>query len=414
LLFTPGTEKLASACHGNGTDYWMISHSFGNNNFYAYQITAAGLNLTPVISSVGAIHGGPNTHALGELEVSPDASRIALCTWLGTLLQVFDFDNNTGIVSNPITLPSTGEEYGCAFSPDGSKVYYASCCISPNDIVQFDLNAGSPAAIAASRVVVWNGSPSTGKGTMQNGPDGRIYVAPLYQPSLDVILNPNAPGLTCGYSAMGFPLGGRTSLLGLPNMVSCLVTTILDAEFKAFYAEVTEMDRVQLHWSAMENTPKGTYVVERSADGAYFYEIGDVAFQGNRPELAQLSFLDRNPLPDFNLYRIKVTDPNGEVSVSEVVEVALGSALDSSLGISPNPAQNMAQLSFFVQAGHTAPWQMRVFSLAGKLLLEKNLGVLPPGHFVQDINLSRLAAGMYTFQLQCGSRKQVTQLLMME
>lgn len=411
LLFTPGTEKMTSTCHGNGVDFWMVTHDLAGSLFYAYQISSAGLDTIPVVSSEGASHFNFASYGLGELKASPDGSRLALCAQ-PSIVEVFDFNNVTGRVTNAITLPSSGTEYGCAFSPDGTKVYYTGNT-NLHEVVQFDLNAATPAAIAASRTVVYSGLPNGGGGrlAMQLGRYGRIYVAVYGQGSLDVITNPNGMGGACGYVIGGFSLGGRLSIAGLPNMRSCQGTFFLDAEFGVFYADVTANSEVQLHWEAVEKASEGTYEVERSVDGAYFSRIGEVSFAGNRPETAQFDFLDRNPLPENNFYRIKIADFDGEVSFSEVVEVSPGSPLGTQVRLSPNPAQDLVELSMYVQGGQVAPWQVSIYSLTGKLVLESQFGRLSPGYNAQNLDLSSLEAGLYTLQLQCGTHREEVRLV---
>jgi hypothetical protein len=57
-------------------------------------------------------------------------------------------------------------------------------------------------------------------GSLQLGPDGRIYVAKEKEKYLGIINNPNAPGLHCNYNPQGILLGGESVCeLGLPNFV---------------------------------------------------------------------------------------------------------------------------------------------------------------------------------------------------
>ena len=42
LLTTPTTEKVTSCLHSNGEDYWVITHTSGNTNFYSYLVTQSG------------------------------------------------------------------------------------------------------------------------------------------------------------------------------------------------------------------------------------------------------------------------------------------------------------------------------------------------------------------------------------
>src|SRR6185295_10334810 len=49
------TEKVVAEISSHGTSYWVVAHDWGSNSFYAYELNEGGLNLTPVISSVGII-----------------------------------------------------------------------------------------------------------------------------------------------------------------------------------------------------------------------------------------------------------------------------------------------------------------------------------------------------------------------
>lgn len=408
VLLSVVTEKLTTACHSNGNDYWVITHGWNSSDFYAWQISNAGLNATPVISTSGAYHGTSTFNTLGELEVSPDATRIALCSWYGSINQVFDFNAATGAVSNPITLTSTGEDYGCSFSPDGTKVYYVSCCASPNDVVQFDLSAGTPAQINASRTVV--GTAGTLRGHAQIGPDGKVYISRYTTSTLAVINNPNAAGVACGYVELGLNLSGRNANLGLPNMVSCLII-VLDLEFESFSGELNQKGEVDLQWEAVEERQKGVYQVERSPDAAFFYSIGQVPFNGRGEGIAQHEFTDRHPLTGTNFYRIRYTDSNGESSVSEVVTIEQKAELQSVVSWSPNPATDYVDLEIEVPEDIQGVWNVDIFGAEGKLIRSESLGRLPAGPFSRRFDVEDLAAGFYYFQVNNGSQKAVQSLV---
>ncbi|MEM0997650.1 MAG: T9SS type A sorting domain-containing protein [Bacteroidota bacterium] len=407
-LLGVGTEKLTTACHGNGTDYWVITHGWNSSDFYAWQVGLTGLNPTPVISTSGSFHGTSSFNTLGELEVSPDASRIALCTWYGTINEVFDFNNNTGVVSNAISLTATGEDYGCAFSPDGSKVYYVSCCASPNNVVQYDLNAGTPAQVNASRTVI--SSTTLARGHAQIGPDGRVYIARYLQADIAVIDNPNAAGAACNYTEIGFNLGGRISQLGLPNMVSCLII-IFDLEFITFHGERQDQGAIDLYWEAVEERQQGEYVVERSPDGAYFYPIGEVPFRGKGEVVAARTYTDADPLPGSNYYRIRFVNANGENSVSEVLEIQPEQDLHASITVSPNPVPDQLQLQIAIPETSTGNWEVELIAADGKLVRHLSLGSLAPGRFQRQFDVRRLSPGYYYLRVRNGQATAVQSLV---
>ncbi|MCX6275320.1 MAG: T9SS type A sorting domain-containing protein [Bacteroidetes bacterium] len=216
LLHSPIGEKVCATHHSNGSDYWIVAHEYNTDAFYAYQLSATGVNPVPVISNVGMIHTGYH----GYLKFTPDASKIGLAVGETNGLELLDFDNSTGAVSNPINFSTTYiYPYGVEFSPDNSKFYVAQSGVggSPG-VYQFDLLAGSAAAIIASGQLVGNTS-NVYLGPLQLGPDGKIYCARYLTPYIGVIDNPNASGPACNYIDTAVNLGAGQSTFGLPNQI---------------------------------------------------------------------------------------------------------------------------------------------------------------------------------------------------
>lgn len=219
FLIAPATEKLTAVRHSNNKDWWAIAHRWNSNGYMAFLVNEEGVATKPVLSQVGTVHGGPNRKAIGYLNASPDGSKLASALWdADSNFEILNFDRSTGQVSNPILLKGFEEAYGVVFSPDGSKLYGTANGTGGGkaQVVQFDLKAGSPEAIAKSAVVVGT-SKSPRIGALQVGPDGKIYVARQDNYYLGVINNPNAKGEAANYVDDGFHLGKQKSDLGLPN-----------------------------------------------------------------------------------------------------------------------------------------------------------------------------------------------------
>ncbi len=134
LLHRPTTEKLTAYPHRNGRDMWILTHPWNAANFYAYLLTPNGISLTPVVSQAGAFQGDYDSATgtqysgedyIGYLKISPDGSRIAQAIKGIRTFELFDFNNATGQISNPVTLHSEAfiTPYGVEFSPDGTKLY---------------------------------------------------------------------------------------------------------------------------------------------------------------------------------------------------------------------------------------------------------------------------------------------------
>ena len=211
LVYTPTTESLGITKHANGIDFWVVTHEWDNNNFNAHLLTASGLSSVPVTTAIGLPISGSGFQAAGSIKLSPSGSKLAI-TSVSDFAQLYDFDANTGVLSNVITLTTeAGELSGIAFSPDESLLYISN---SFGKIHQFNLNAVD---IPNSITTIYNGGWIPPIGQMQVGPDNKIYVAVNNRTKLGVINSPNILGLGCNFVLDGIDLSGRLSKLGLPS-----------------------------------------------------------------------------------------------------------------------------------------------------------------------------------------------------
>lgn len=233
LYFSPVTEKIIPVQHYNGTDIWLIGHRYNSNEFLAFLLSSTGISTTPVISAIGKVHFDNSTaDAVGELKASPNSSKLAVVTLVNPNIELFDFDNSTGMVSNLITIPENGGFnaqgnasglYGLSFSPDNSKLY-ASQWLSPSagisaKIIQYDISSNDSAMIQQSRVNIFT-STSKNLYCLKLAPDRKIYVGQNQSsPFLGVINDPDSSGLSCNYIDQGIYLNGKTSSWGLNNLM---------------------------------------------------------------------------------------------------------------------------------------------------------------------------------------------------
>jgi len=226
LLHTPSCEKITAVRHCNGVDTWVVSHDWNSNNFRTYLVNSAGISTSPVISSVGAVvtnTGLTAYESLGQMKISPNGRKLGLAinNDPGGLapFEMYDFDPSMGIVSNPVVLGTSEGNYGCEFSPDGTKFYGSRLLpyLQGGEIFQWNLCAGTAFAIAASKYTVT--ASSDFYGSLQVAPDGKIYIASLTQ-TLNVISNPNALGAACNLNSNGISVAPNSNLLGLPNFIT--------------------------------------------------------------------------------------------------------------------------------------------------------------------------------------------------
>ncbi|MDV6169622.1 T9SS type B sorting domain-containing protein [Flavobacterium sp. DG1-102-2] len=210
-LVTPVSEKVAAVYHANGKDIWVTTHHWGSNAFYSYLITASGVNTSPVISNTGLVIEGDalSGHYAGWMAVSPDGKRLASANGL-LAVELFDFDNATGIVSNAVTVKSPARCYGAEFSAN-SKLLYVT---SDNALYQYKADADNVASTETEIAKLDVAS------SIKLAPDSKIYVVSKYlSTKMSVINRPDTEGTGCNFEADGLDLGEGQTFVGLPNFL---------------------------------------------------------------------------------------------------------------------------------------------------------------------------------------------------
>jgi hypothetical protein len=221
LLHGSTTEKITATQHANGIDFWVVSHDWNSDAFRSILVTATGVNPVPVLTNIGITHTGGTAFTIGCMKISPDGRRIVNAPSRDRIYQVADFNSATGVVSNiySLTPPTNILTYGVEFSPN-SNILYATP-FSPQEVYQYDLLAGSTAAIQASVTTVGIQN-ATESGSLQLGPDGKIYAARRVRTWVGVINNPDVLGMGCNYVDNGVDLNGNNCQYGLPVFLSSI------------------------------------------------------------------------------------------------------------------------------------------------------------------------------------------------
>lgn len=242
LLDSLMSPKITAVHHADRERIWVVGHgmmdfldeSSSSNEFYAYLISENGIS-SPVVSAVGPFLSNADQ---GQMKISPDGKKIAFVS--GTLfypegiqLAVFDFDNQSGIITNPVILTGTINGLiaeGLEFSPNSRYLYVSEYGFAYDfaRLHQFDLQAGDQDAILASRVLLAEEAPAATFAHLQLAPNGKIYMAnpttyyafndPAATSHLSIIHNPNNAGAAANFEHLGYALQNDCSF-GLPGFI---------------------------------------------------------------------------------------------------------------------------------------------------------------------------------------------------
>ncbi len=239
-MVAPTSEKLTATLQANGIDYWILVHGDGNNTFYSFPLTSAGVG-APIISLAGSASG---LWTVGCMKFSPDGNRIAEAQNNLNAFQIFNFDKTTGDVTYDFTLPcgSGFGSYGVEWSRNSKHLFIGNVNYYPGQVFEADLSPGDSTSIIASLTLVVNTATDI-LGSLQMAPDGKIYLSRWGVYYLGVINEPDSFGVAVNYVSDGFNTSPNINHLGLPNYVTSYYTDSIfqPASSPSFAASSTQL-----------------------------------------------------------------------------------------------------------------------------------------------------------------------------
>lgn len=143
--------------------------------------------------------------------------------------------------------------------------------------------------------------------------------------------------------------------------------------------------KVLLQWQTSQEKNSASFIIERSADGRNYSDIGKVSAAGNTGLTQTYTYTDEMPLNAKNYYRLNQVDVDGSFNYSVVRIVDLGKA----------PALNWYATGRSIQVildnGNNEPYK----------LADMRGAILQTGRLLNGrIQFSGLPAGVYTIQVQ--------------
>ncbi|MCB0707619.1 MAG: T9SS type A sorting domain-containing protein [Saprospiraceae bacterium] len=171
----------------------------------------------------------------------------------------------------------------------------------------------------------------------------------------------------------------------------------LPVELLAFEGTV-ENGGIHLIWTTVSEQNNAHFQVERSSDGIAFDLIGQINGAGTSMDENNYDFLDLNPLPGWNYYRLRQVDFNGRDQLTKVIAIEVK---EFPFRMYPNPLSgNILRLSFGAASGISAG--LYLYNAQG-LLINSWSGQTP-----KQLDLSGMPRGVY---ILCSGTGQCQTLL---
>lgn len=304
--------QMTAVKHANDSDWWVVNNEWHSECYYVTPLTAQGVG-TPHLSCPGPVtlsFGG------GQATFNPVGTKYVRCDGKNGLW-VLDFDNETGILSNPmeLTFPQPPSSYrGACFSPSSRFLYVASYF----QLWQFDMEA---ADIQSSRQLVGEmdvSNPIPGGGSLafsQLGADGKIYIAgPGNHYYLSRINKPNCLGSACDFRQWEITLLAP-NFGGLPNMPHFNIIES-DNDCTSTTEEQIKENIVQVSPNPFTNVLQIKHNFQHSVRYALFNAIGQRACEGELNTTEGLIKMDE-AIPS-GVYYLSLWSDKGQWSVKVV------------------------------------------------------------------------------------------------
>ena len=178
---------------------------------------------------------------------------------------------------------------------------------------------------------------------------------------------------------------------GIDQRLNVVETTPLPVVLDFFHAKV-ENEGVILNWQTSQEVNHDHFVVERSADGYTFEEIGKRLSKSAQSDVCRYSFLDADPHVGKAYYRLKQVDLDGEFIYSGWVEVDWNA--DGLWQVNWISQTNNDEILLEVTSPLRDVVKLDLLDLNGKHIKHTSLEVKPGSQQVQ-ISVSGLPAGLY-------------------
>ncbi|MGE5804427.1 MAG: T9SS type A sorting domain-containing protein [Ignavibacteria bacterium] len=192
-------------------------------------------------------------------------------------------------------------------------------------------------------------------------------------------------------------------------------TNPVPVELTSFTADVNGQN-VNLKWTtASEINNRGWDVERKQADkkSSLWEKTGFVEGSGNKTELSNYSFADKNAGVGKYLYRLKQIDFDGASKYSQVLEVVISGPREFALYQNyPNPFNPATLIKFDVPEASFV--NISVFNSIGEKVATVVNEKMEPGSYSRNFNAGSLSSGIYIYRLNTDKAVLIKKMMLVK
>lgn len=172
-------------------------------------------------------------------------------------------------------------------------------------------------------------------------------------------------------------------------------TIPLSASVIRFSGNLQANKSALLQWESSAEQNNAFYTLQRSQDARHFTELGKVQSKASPGESAQIlsyEFVDAQPLPGQNYYRLLQTDLDGKTQATNQL-IQINNTVTVGIDVYPNPCSDV----LMVRNTQSSSLRIRLMDMSGHLIQELNLAA---NELVSKMNVAHLPHGIYSLQIE--------------
>ncbi len=150
-------------------------------------------------------------------------------------------------------------------------------------------------------------------------------------------------------------------------------------------------------WQTSRELNIATFEIERSTDGVTFLLKGNKTPKGTASTGSSYDLVDDKPNMGNNYYRLKITDNDGTVRYSNVINLPFESKVAVISTIYPNPTKGNLNVSVFSPKDEDVT--VLIHNTDGKVLFQQYIAVQASVQKQIVVDASLFAKGLYTISL---------------
>jgi hypothetical protein len=173
----------------------------------------------------------------------------------------------------------------------------------------------------------------------------------------------DAPLTTTEYNVLATSTTTGCSVQLLATATVTVTDIPLPVELLTFMA-TDQLKSVKLDWTTASETDNDYFSVERSLDGEFWSEIGQVKGSGTTTSVTAYTFTDHHPVVGYQYYRLRQVDFDGEFEYSKVILVLRSG--DSSFALDVYPVPLTSEELFLATDGDAVITGLTLVDATGK------------------------------------------------